>query len=60
MKYGKHAWPTDGVTKKQLDRESDRAKIRHERQQKSIEKLAVRLRRVEAILSKITIGREEE
>ncbi len=30
-KYGKHPWPTDGVTKKQLDRDVDRLERLYQR-----------------------------
>ncbi len=42
-RYGKHQWPTDGVTKKALDRVDDRLGRRCDRAVERIRKLEQRL-----------------
>lgn len=50
-KYGKHPWPTDGVTKKQLDRANDRLERRLDLSRKKEADLHSRVQLIEEFLT---------
>jgi len=53
MKKGNYPWPTDAVTKRQLDRANDLAKQRYDRQARKMDALTVRMRTAEADLTRL-------
>ncbi len=66
MKKGQHPWPTDGVTRRQLDRAVDIWQAKYDRIVRKWEALTVRLRTAEAeisalgVLVRAHIGEEED
>ncbi len=63
MKYKKYPWPTDGATRKQLDRLEDKQKWRMEDLQKKFQRSFLRLVELETrlrILEINILGEEEE
>lgn len=56
-KKAKNPWPTDGVTKRQLDRQTDRLDRRHDHLKEKVERMILRVQELEAEVSRMKTGR---
>lgn len=60
MKKANQPWPSDGVTRRQLDRQADRLDRRLDRFEDRLKRIFLRLQALEADFSKIRLSSEQE